>query len=105
MVRPLDFGLRAVLVACASVPAAALAQMSCAALGTYLETHPHVRQYVSPTGVVSPLIALTATGTNARCEAAFIYSSRGGPAAGYAVGQDQRIGIRLGLPLNSVDGG
>jgi hypothetical protein len=105
MARPLVSGLRAALGCAAFVPAAALAQMSCAELGTYLETHPHVQQYVSPAGVASPLIALTGTGTSARCEAAFIYSSRGGPAAGYAVGQDQRIGIRVGLPLNSIDGG
>jgi feruloyl esterase len=39
------------------------------------------------------------------CDVNFIYSDRGGPAHGYAVGQDQRISLRIGLPLNSIDGG
>ena len=88
----------------ALAPVPALAQTSCANLGTYLETQPHIQQYVAPNGTVSPLVSLTTTGSP-RCEAAFIYSSRGGPAHGYAVGQDQRTGIRVGLPLNSLDGG
>lgn len=43
--------------------------------------------------------------TSPRCEVEFIYSTRGGPEYGYEVGEQQRIGIRVGLPLNSVDGG
>ena len=89
----------------ALVPASSVAQISCAALGEYLAAHPNVSQYVAPNGTVSPLVALTATAPNARCEAAFIYSARGGIAHGYAEGQNQRIGLRVGLPLNSVDGG
>jgi hypothetical protein len=40
-----------------------------------------------------------------RCEVNFTYSSRGGPKHGYAVGETQQVKIRVGLPLNSVDGG
>src|SRR5882762_5835105 len=74
--------------------APAFAQMTCAALGGYLATQPNISQFVPPT----PPNA-------ARCEAKFIYSARGGPADGYAVGQSQRIGIVVGFPLNSFDGG
>jgi len=89
------------------------AQMTCSALGTYLATHPHISQYVPPptTQVPNPApLAFTqllaaSNGNAARCEANFIYSDRGGPASGYAVGENQRIGIRVGFPLNSVDGG
>jgi hypothetical protein len=82
----------------------AFAQMSCTALGTYLATQPNISQYVPPLPapqVPQPFTQVIGT----RCEANFIYSSRGGPANGYAVGQNQRIGIRVGLPLNSLDGG
>lgn len=74
---------------------AALAEMSCTALGAQLASQPNVLQ-------VSPAIPFTAV-TGTRCEANFIYSSRGGPAAGYAVGQNQRIVLRVGLPLNAMD--
>jgi len=87
------------------------AEMSCSALGTYLASLPHISQYVppptptNPTPTALPYTALiAASGTNAaRCEANFIYSARGGPADGYAVGQNQRIGIRVGFPLNGAD--
>jgi tannase/feruloyl esterase len=88
----------------------ALAQMTCSALSSYLATQPNISQYVAP-GAQTPLplttlVPATATPPNAaRCEANFIYSARGGPADGYAVGQNQRIGIRVGFPLNSFDGG
>ncbi|HZD20988.1 MAG TPA: tannase/feruloyl esterase family alpha/beta hydrolase, partial [Burkholderiales bacterium] len=102
-----------VLSAVALAPASALAQMSCAALGSYLATQQHISQYTPPPSAQVPNPApllftqlIAAAGTNAaRCEANFIYSGRGGPANGYAVGQDQRIGIRVGFPLNSADGG
>jgi hypothetical protein len=88
-----------VLIATAALlaPASALAQMSCAALGAHLASQPHVQQVTTPAAV--PFTAVSGT----RCEANFIYSSRGGPADGYAVGQNQRIVLRVGLPLNGLD--
>ncbi len=73
----------------------AAAEMTCAALGAHLASQPHVLQ-VAP---ATPLAAVTGT----RCEANFVYSSRGGPRYGYAVGQDQRIVLRVALPLNALD--
>jgi hypothetical protein len=85
-------------LALAATPVAS--QTTCAELGTYLATQPHV----FPVNAATPLAAVQTTNGN-RCEANFIYSSRGGPAAGYALGQDQRIVLRVGLPLNGLDGG
>src|SRR5207247_8692834 len=88
----------------ALAPASARAQMTCAALGTYLASQPNISQYVPPLPapqVPQPFTQVIGT----RCEANFIYSSRGGPADGYAVAQAQRIGIRVGFPLNSFDNG
>jgi len=89
--------------------AAPAAEMTCAQLGTYLATlAPTITPFTAP-GATTPLPLtqlLPAAGANAaRCEANFIYSNRGGPAFGYAVGQNQRIGIRVGFPLNVADGG
>src|SRR6266540_2496121 len=92
----------------ALAPASALAQMTCAALGSYLASQPHISQYVPPLPQPQtpvPFTQLLATGGITRCEANFIYSSRSGPADGYAIGQNQRIGIRVGFPLNSADNG
>ena len=92
----------------ALAPASALAQMTCAALGSYLASQPHISQYVPPLPQAQtpvPFTQLLATGGITRCEANFIYSSRSGPADGYATGQNQRIGIRVGFPLNSADNG
>jgi len=80
--------------------AAPAAEMTCAQLGTYLATlAPTITPFTAP-GATTPLPLtqlLPAAGANAaRCEANFIYSNRGGPAFGYAVGQNQRIGIRVG---------
>jgi hypothetical protein len=75
----------------------ALAQMNCAALGAHLASQPNVLQVTTP--AAAPFTAVIGT----RCEANFIYSSRGGPAHGYAVGQNQRIALRVGLPLNGLD--
>ncbi len=82
--------------------------MTCAALGSYLASQPHISQYVPPLPQAQtpvPFTQLLATGGITRCEANFIYSSRSGPADGYAIGQNQRIGIRVGFPLNSADNG
>ena len=92
----------------ALAPASALAQMTCAALGSYLASQPHISQYVPPLPQPQtpvPFTQLLTTGGITRCEANFIYSSRSGPADGYAIGQNQRIGIRVGFPLNSADNG
>ena len=93
-------GILAILAAALALPASAFAAMTCAALDAHLASQPHIFQ-VTPT---TPLAALAGTPAN-RCEANFIYSSRGGPAHGYAVGQDQRIVLRVGLPLNALDNG
>src|SRR5437588_5986886 len=105
----LQYAVALALGASAAMPS--YAQMSCAALGSYLASQQHISQYVPPPSIQVPnpaalpftqLIAAAGT-TAARCEANFIYSARGGPANGYAVAQDQRIGIRIGFPLNSAD--
>jgi len=93
--------LKAALAGAALVPAAAFAQMTCAELGAWLEAQPHVLP-VTPT---TAFTTLTATGANPRCEANFIYSSRGGPQHGYDEGENQRVVIRVGLPRNELDGG
>jgi len=82
-------------------PAGVFAQMSCAALGDFLAAQP----YVSQVNAQTSLTTLTAAAPNARCEANFVYSSRGDVASGYAPGQSQRIVLRVGLPLNPADGG
>lgn len=93
------------------LPLAAAAETTCAALATYLGTlAPTITPYTAP-GATTPLPLtqlIPAAGTNAaRCEANFIYSDPEliGPEGGYAVGQHQRIGIRVGFPLNVADGG
>src|SRR2546422_8120280 len=92
------------LFALLAAPISASAQMSCTALGAHWATQPNISQYVPPLPapqVPQPFTQVIGT----RCEANFIYSSRGGPADGYAVAQAQRIGIRVGFPLNSLDNG
>jgi hypothetical protein len=54
---------------------------------------------------VSEITATLFGGASARCQVDFTFSSRGGPENGYEPGEQQRIRIRVGLPLNSVDGG
>src|SRR2546427_11357212 len=92
------------LAVAALAPASALAQMTCAALGTYLASQPNISQYIPPLPAAQVPVPYTQL-IGTRCEANFIYSSRGGPADGYAVAQAQRIGIRVGFPLNSFDNG
>src|SRR5438105_4668052 len=59
----------------------------------------------------SQLIALSwqivpaAGPTPSYCRLDFTYSALSGPNAGYDVGQSQQIKIRVGLPLNTADGG
>jgi len=100
--------LCSLFLAAVAIPTAALAEMSCAELGAWLQAQPTVQQSTTvppaPPGLV-PFFTLVSSGTNARCEVQFIYSSRGGPEFGYDVGEMQRVTIRVGLPLNSRDGG
>lgn len=56
---------------------------------------------VSPSAVIVPATSTSA----AYCKVHLQFSSRSGPAHGYAVGESQTIGINVGLPLNSTDGG
>jgi hypothetical protein len=82
--------------------ASALALPTCSQLATDptngLAANPII---LSPTATLVP-----PSGANAAyCNVEFTFSSRGGPEFGYAVGQKQQIRIRVGLPLNSVDGG
>jgi len=91
------FALAALLAA----PLSAFAAMSCTELGTLLAG----QQHVGPTPT-APIASLTSPTIGARfCDINFIYSSRGGTADGYAAGQDQRISLRVALPLSSADGG
>src|SRR5215831_20666071 len=56
---------------------------------------------LSPTSTLVP----AAGGNAAYCRVDFTLSSHGGPAFGYAVGQNQMVKLRVGLPLNGADGG
>src|SRR5438552_18430047 len=92
------------LFALLAAPISASAQMSCTALGAHLATQPNISQYVPPLPapqVPQPFTQVIGT----RCEANFIYSSRGRPADGYARAQAPRSGIREGFPLHSLDNG
>ena len=50
-------------------------------------------------------VQAAAGGNSAYCRVDFVYSGESGPSAGYRDGQSERITLRVGLPLNSVDGG
>jgi Tannase and feruloyl esterase len=58
-------------------------------------------------GIASPsATVVVATATNAAyCNVQIQFSSKSGPSDGYAPGESQTIGIGIGLPLNSTDGG
>jgi Tannase and feruloyl esterase len=58
-------------------------------------------------GIASPSSTVVlATATNAAyCNVQIQFSSKSGPSYGYAPGESQTIGIGIGLPLNSTDGG
>jgi len=54
----------------------------------------------------SVLFVPAGAGTSvAYCRIDFVVSERGGPQFGYAPGEIQTIGLRVGLPANSVDSG
>jgi hypothetical protein len=86
----------------ASTISAALALPTCSAISTDpawgLAGNPELR------GLTSQIVP-AAGPTPSYCRLDFTYSSLSGPSAGYDVGQSQQIKIRVGLPLNTSDGG
>ena len=78
-----------------ALPAAASAPMTCSDLAVWLADQKFI----------SEISTVFSTTTSPRCQLDFTYSSRGGPKHGYAEGENQRVRIRVGLPLNSLDGG
>jgi hypothetical protein len=100
----------ALLGSTALMPATAFAAPlpTCSGLATILTLNPYIANVLSDNqGLESPHAAIvSATATNAAyCEVHLQFSSRSGPAYGYAAGESQTIGIDIGLPLNSTDGG
>lgn len=88
----------------AFVPSTASAQSppTCA----QLNTDPALGLAGNPTVIAHTTTLIAATGSNrAYCRVDFTVSERGGPEHGYAPGEIQRVVLRVGLPLNSADGG
>jgi len=90
----------------------AAALPTCAELATNpaygLAGNPNITQTASDNqGLASPsAVIVAATATNAAyCKIHLQFSSKSGPAHGYAPGESQTIGINLGLPLNTTDHG
>jgi hypothetical protein len=86
------------------MPAATSAQTppTCAQLGA----DPAFGLAGNPVIIQHSTTLIPAVGTiPAYCRVDFVVSERGGPEAGYASGEIQRIGLRVGLPANSSDGG
>ena len=91
-----------------TAPASAATPATCSQLAALLSSQSNVSQTASDNqGLVSPSAGIVAVaGTNAAyCKVHLQFSSKSGPANGYAVGESQTIGINVGLPLNNVDGG
>jgi hypothetical protein len=71
-----------------------------------LNTDPTYGLVGNPVIIQHSTTLVPAAGTNpAYCRVDFVVSERGGPQFGYASGEIQRIGLRVGLPANSTDGG
>jgi len=111
--RPLT-ALKAALLGAAALTSATVlaAPPTCAELATNpafdLAGNPFITATASDNqGLASPTaVIVAATATNAAyCNVHLQFSSRSGPAFGYAAGESQTIGISVGLPLNSTDGG
>lgn len=104
--RPL---LLSLLIAVTTIASLSVAQMSpaSAASGVHcsdFSTNPTLGLAGNP--VISDLQVTTFSEASPRCEVEFILSTRGGAEHGYTgEGERQRIGIRVGLPLNGADGG
>jgi hypothetical protein len=80
----------------------------CSELVYGLTGNPVIAQTVSDNqGLVSPSARIVpATASDAAyCQVHFQYSAKSGTKDGYADGEAQTIGITIGLPLNSTDGG
>ena len=100
------------VLACSAAGSTASAQPGgppCAAIGTNpalgVVGNPTITSFTA--GVVTqiqipggPLV-----GVPPFCMVDLVVSERGGPAFGYAPGEQQAVGIRIGLPLNTTDGG
>ena len=97
------------LTTAALTPVTALAAPpTCLQLAALLASNTSITQTASDNqGIPSPTATIVAaTAANAAyCNVQFQFSSKSGPADGYAVGESQTIGIGVGLPLNSTDGG
>src|ERR1700722_5339563 len=90
------------------VTASAAALPTCAQLATLLAGNAYITQAASDNqGIVSPpATLLAATPPNAPYwHVQFQFSAQSGPTYGYATGQSQTIGLGIGLPLNTTDGG
>ena len=71
-----------------------------------LRTDPAYGLQANPVVIQHSTTLVPAAGANpAYCRVDFVVSERGGPQSGYALGEIQRIGLRVGLPANSSDGG
>ena len=81
----------------------ALAQLPTCA---QLNTDPAFGLAANPVVITHSTTLVPAVGTNpAFCRVDFVVSERGGPAFGYAAGEIQQIGLRVGLPVNTANGG
>jgi Tannase and feruloyl esterase len=71
-----------------------------------LNTDPAYGLAGNPVVIQHSTTLVPAAGPNpAYCRVDFVVSERGGPQFGYAAGEIQRIGLRVGLPANTSDGG
>jgi Tannase and feruloyl esterase len=101
----------ALLGSVALTPVTALAAPTlptCSQLANLLKTNSYISQTASDNeGLISPTATIVpATSQNAAyCAVHLQFSAQSGPTYGYAPGESQTIGIGVGLPLNSVDGG
>jgi hypothetical protein len=90
------------------IAASAAPLPTCSQLAAILASNAFISQTTSDNeGLPSPsatIVPATATAA-AYCKVQFQYSSKSGPAYGYAPGESQTIDIQIGLPLNSTDGG
>src|SRR5215831_8860221 len=80
--------------------ATALAQLPTCA---QLDTNPAYGLAGNPV-VIAHSTTLITSGIVPYCQVDFVVSERGGRPFGYADGEIQRVGLRVGLPSNTVDG-
>ena len=90
------------------VPSHAASLPSCSALANLLSANTYIAQAPSDNqGIPSPTAKIVAATSAhaAYCQVEFQFSAWSGTKFGYAPGESQTIGISIGLPLNSTDGG